>query len=276
MIYSIIMIQIIILKLKSDLTGIEPYTRDIKYNSLTFVFYESVRIFETQINIMRHFFLAFCLSAGAPVLAQPALFKQAIINTTTTIISPEGEEDNMPPPPPPGNNGEEMHMMRFGGDGETKSTTFLKNGLIKTVTNTEMGNNTVIRDSKNKKTTTLMEMMGNKTAFYATDEEQEQMRLRMDSLMKSKNPDQAPSDPISVVIAYTNEIRKIAGYACKKAFIITTRPKGKKDSSIVWYCPDFKLEGVVTTGGLTGGPMSMGLGRPGVSSAFAKHCIRSI
>ena len=102
-----------------------------------------------------------------------------------------------------------------------------------------------------------MEMMGNKTGFYVTDEEQEVMRKQMDSMMQTRrqgndNNALTGNAPKSTEIIYVEESKKIAGQVCKKAFIVTTRQNGTKDSSTVWYCPDFKLEGIASTGGLSG------------------------
>jgi hypothetical protein len=188
--------------------------------------------------------------------AQTKILTQAVITTKTTTISPEGEEANTPPPPPSA-NGEEIRVVRFGGDGETKTVTTLKGDMIKTYTETDMSRTSVIRDNSKKITTTLMEMMGNKTGFYATDEEQEQMRKHMDSLMQSRrqgndNNSLSQNAPTGTAISYIDETKKIAGMVCKKAFVIVTRQNGNKDSNIVWYCPDFKLQGITSTGGMQG------------------------
>ena len=209
---------------------------------------------------MQKILLSICLLLAANVFAQTKTLNQAIITTKTTISSPEGEEDTPPPPPPGGADGAEVRTMRFGGDGETKTTTYFKNGMIKTVMNTEMGNTITIRDIKNKKTTTLMEMMGNKTGFYTTDEEQEAMRKRMDSMMQSRQGDQAPmppSTPATYEISYREDTKKIAGVQCKKAIIYSNR-NNKKDSATVWYNPEFKIDGLSYTGGSMGGPMGGG------------------
>ena len=148
--------------------------------------------------------------------------------------------------------------MRFGGDGDTKSTTTLKGDMIKTFTESEMGRTTIIRDNKNKKTTTLMEMMGNKSGFFATDEEQEQMRKQMDSMMQSRRQeaDQARNNTIPTYeVINSSGAKKIAGFDCKKALIVSTRRNGNKDTTNVWYCPDFKLQGLNSTGGAAGGIM---------------------
>ena len=196
--------------------------------------------------------LLLAVSAGS--YAQPKLLSQATITTKTTIVSPEGDE------PPPGNftseNGDQVRVMRFGGDGETKTTTWIKNDLVKTFSETEMGRTTVIRDNSKKLTTTIMEMMGRKNGFYATDADQEEMRKRMDSMMRTRNQNVGMNGsvtPPEYSIAYLDESKKIAGYTCKKALVIASRSNGRKDTTVVWYCPEFKLQGVSSTGGAMGG-----------------------
>jgi hypothetical protein len=152
-----------------------------------------------------------------------------------------------------------MRVMRFGGDGETKTTTWLKNDMVKTYSESEMGLTTAIRDNGKKLTTTIMEMMGRKFGFYATDEDQEQIRKRMDSMMQSRRSDNmqaittAMAAPASSDIVYLEESKKIAGYDCKRALIINTRSNGKKDTTAVWYVPDMKLQNIPSTGGSLGG-----------------------
>ena len=195
------------------------------------------------------FFLALAVSS----YAQPKLITQAIITTKTTIVAPE--EDENAPPPPGGPGGENMRIMNFFGDGETKSTTWLKNDIFKTFSETETGRTTIIRDNSKKMTTTIIEMMGKKTGIYATDEDQAIMRKRMDSMMQSRS--QGSSDAMRAApktnIFYFEETKKIAGYNCNKAVIVTTRPNGRSDSSVVWFTPDIKLQGISSTGGSLGG-----------------------
>lgn len=204
-------------------------------------------------------------SASFAALAQPKVLTQAIITTKTTIISPD-DEDGGGPPPPPAPDGAEVRVMRFGGDGETKTVTTLKGDMVKTYSETDMGRFTTLRDNKNKKTTTLMEMMGTKRGFYATDEEQEQMRKQMDSLMQSRrqgddnNGLQRNNTPTTYEVINADGAKKIAGYQCKKALIIRTRGNGTKDTTEVWYNPEFKFEGLASTGG-TGGGMMGGFSR---------------
>ncbi|MBK8611055.1 MAG: hypothetical protein IPL84_14215 [Chitinophagaceae bacterium] len=190
------------------------------------------------------------------VWAQPRLLTSATINTKTTIVAPETDEEA-----PAGNftneNGEQVVIRHFGGDGETKTTTWLKNDLQKTFSESDMGRTTVIRDHSKKMTTTIMEMMGRKSGFYATDDDQEQMRKRMDSMMQGRDQSasfgNANSSPPVYTISYTEENKKVSGYACKKALIIATRFNGKADTTNVWYCPDFKIQNLPNTGGVAAG-----------------------
>lgn len=194
-------------------------------------------------------FLLLVISLGA--YAQPKVLTQATITTKTTIVSPEGDEA------PAGNftseSGDQVRVMRFGGDGETKTSTWLKNDLVKTFSESEMGRTTLIRDNSKKITTTIMEMMGRKNGFYATDAEQEEMRKRVDSMMQGRNPNATSGRQAEYSVEYINESKKIAGYECKKALLIATRGNGRKDTTQVWYCPDFKLQGIPSTGGALGG-----------------------
>jgi len=207
---------------------------------------------------MKKILLPFLIAISVAGYAQTKVLTQAIITTKTTVVSVE--EDATILPPIPGNDGEQHVTMRFGGDGETKTVTTLKGNLVKTFSETEMGRTTIIRDNAAKKTTTLMEMMGNKNGFYATDEEQEQMRKQMDSMMQSRRPggdNMGAVLPPTSTITYVDETKKIAGQQCKKALIVNTRQNGNKDTNTVWYCPDFKLQGLPSTGGVSGfGPFS--------------------
>lgn len=195
------------------------------------------------------------LSASVTVYAQPKVLNQAMITTKTTIIAPETDET--PVQTMTNADGGEVRVMRFGGEGETKTTTWLKNDLTKTFSESEMGRTTLIRDNSKKITTTIMEMMGRKSGFYATDEDQAEMRKRMDSMMQSRGAqnvsiDGGPSTPPNYSVVYVDESKKVAGYACKKALIIAAR-KERTDTTTVWYCPDFKLQNLASTGGAAGG-----------------------
>jgi GLPGLI family protein len=205
---------------------------------------------------MKKIFFFLLLMGSLSVCAQPKLITQAVISTKTTIVAPETDE--VPTVPAYNENGEQMRIVRFGGEGETKTTTWLKNNLVKTYSENEMGRTTAIRDNSKKITTTIMEMMGKKSGFYATDEDQEYMRKRIDSMMKSRGPNAnpgfgAPNSPATFSIIYINEDKKISGYQCKKALTIATRSNGKSDTTTIWYCPDFKLQNLPSTGGTSGG-----------------------
>jgi hypothetical protein len=77
-----------------------------------------------------------------------------------------------------------------------------------------------------------------------------------------------PSGDNPTEIINTDETKKIAGYNCKKAYIVTTRILGIKDSSVVWYTPEFKLNNVSSTGGLSS--FSNMMGGSGTNSAYGK------
>jgi hypothetical protein len=168
--------------------------------------------------------------------AQPKLLTQAIITTKTTIVSSEGDE--APMQTNTSADGGEVRVMRFGGDGETKTTTWLKNNLVKTFSESEMGRSTVIRDNVKKITTTIMEMMGRKNGFYATDEDQAEMRKRMDSMMKGRN----------------QNISSLGGAGATANYTLVIATRGEKaDTTTVWYSPDFKLQNIASTGGIAAG-----------------------
>ena len=203
---------------------------------------------------MKKIITLFAIMAGLTGYAQPKILNQAIITTKTTVVSPEGDE--APAQSITSEGGEQVRVMRFGGDGESKTTTWLKNDMMKTFSESEMGRSTVIRDNAKKLTTTIMEMMGRKTGFYATDADQEEMRKRMDSMMQSRNQTAsfgAQARNAEYNIEYKDETKKIAGYECKRALIIASRGNGRKDTTTVWYCPDFKIQGISSTGGSLGG-----------------------
>jgi hypothetical protein len=195
------------------------------------------------------------LTTGIAAFAQPKLLTQAMITTKTTIVAPETDEAASLPTTSA--DGAEVRVMRFGGDGETKTTTWLKNDMTKTFSESEMGRTTIIRDNSKKITTTIMEMMGRKNGFYATDEDQAQMRKRMDSMMQSRGGQNisfggGSNTPATYSVVYIDESKKVAGFACKKALIIAKRAD-RSDTTTVWYNPDFKLQNLPSTGGAAGG-----------------------
>ena len=196
-------------------------------------------------------------------IAQPKIYTKAIISTTTNVIAPEDEEvQNMQNNADGGRGFNFRNMM----DGETKFVTYLKDNLIKTNMKSEMGKGSVYRDNDKKLTSTVFEMMGNKMGFYATDDEQADMQKRRDSMMaerRKKDTTQKQSPQVDrskfiTEIEYTNEITKIAGYDCKKAYLVTTRILGVKDSSVFWYTTAIKFNNLFSTGGFSNMPGMMG------------------
>ena len=208
------------------------------------------------------------LSASIAAYAQPKVLIQAMVTTKTTIVAPEGDETQVQDMRT-ADGGGEVRVMRFGGgEGETKTTTWLKSDLVKTFSESEMGRTTIIRDNAKKMTTTIMEMMGRKSGFYATDADQDEMRKRMDSMMKTRSQNAngnfgGSNSPAVFTIAYLDERKKISGYSCKKALVIGTRSNGKSDTTTVWYCPDFKIQNLPSTGGAAGG-FNMTAGATGI------------
>ena len=197
------------------------------------------------------------LPASIAVYAQPKTLNQAIITTKTTIVASETDDAAIPAAATSMTNadGGEVRIMRFGGEGETKTTTWVKNDLVKTFSESEIGRTTLIRDNAKKVTTTIMEMMGRKTGVFATDDEQLAMSKRMDSMMRSKDENAsftAPATPSVYSIIYVDENKKISGYACKKALIIAVR-KDRSDTTTAWYYPDFKIQNLTSTGGIATG-----------------------
>ncbi|HRD58004.1 MAG TPA: hypothetical protein PK504_08125 [Ferruginibacter sp.] len=220
---------------------------------------------------MKKTVLIACFFTAGNLFAQQKLVTQAIVNATTTIVAPDESEDvaNIQQ-----SEGPNRVSFRNFSDGETKSVTYLKNDLIKTVLKSEMGRSTIIRDNAAKKTTTLIELMGNKTGFYTTDEEAANMRKRADSMMQAsqKNGDSTRrinrNTDVPTEVVYTEETKKIAGYVCKKAYLVSTRLLGIKDSTLVWYTPELKLNNVSNVGGLSGMTAIMGSG--GSMAALSK------
>ncbi len=200
---------------------------------------------------MKFYLFGFFLLGATSVISQPKLVTQAIVTTITNVIAPE-EEDAQ-------NNAGAGGRMNFANmmDGETKSTTWLKNDMVKTLLKSDVIKSTVYRNNATKLTTTLLEVMGTKQAFYISDSEQTELRKKADSVMQSRrNTDSVSavptprSEPLTE-IADAGETKKIAGYNCKKAYLITTRLLGLKDSVTVWYSPEIKLQNISSTGGLS-------------------------
>ncbi len=203
---------------------------------------------------MRLIFSICCVAMGLYSFAQQKVITQATISTTTNVIAPDEEDASSVQQ----QGGGGFNFRNFG-DGETKSTTYYKEAMVKTIIKTDMGRTTTIRNNNTKLTTTLLEIMGNKMGFYASDDEQAEMKKKMDSMMQARSAADtsqhkrtvSSSTPANVDIVYTEETKKIAGYNCKKALVITTRILGFKDTTIAWYSPEIKFDNLGYTGGLS-------------------------
>lgn len=130
---------------------------------------------------------------------------------------------------------------------ESKNTVYYKGDLIKTLSQSDFGNSTVIIDKKSKKTTTLMEALGRRTGYYITEEDEIKMKentqKRMDSMRAARggNEISQPNNSASTPeIEYTSDTKKIAGYNCKKAIIKTKSRQSEVSETIVWYTNDIK------------------------------------
>lgn len=209
---------------------------------------------------MKIIYFSFFLVTGAVATAQPKVITQAIISTTTNVIAPEEEDISEVQ----NRGGGGMNFRNFT-DGETKTTTYIKNDLVKTNFKSESFRGTIFRNNTAKTTTTVFEIMGNKQGFSASDDDQAAMRVKADSMMKERSKTDTAMrgmrnllNTAAATVAYTEETKKISGYNCKKAYVITDRLLSK-DSLAVWYTPEIKFAGVFSTGGTSalgnmGGP----------------------
>lgn len=203
--------------------------------------------------------LSFVLVFGtAMATAQPRVVEKAIIKMQTEVTFPENFGRGGP-----GGGGEDGGGMRMGGPGgmDASSTIYFRGDMSKVESTSDFGNNVVISDIKNRKTTTLIEAMGRKTGFYSTPADEEQMRARMDSMRDARRDSmqQARRDtlqrmgftfgtPAKPEIVYSEQTKKIAGMVCKKAIIKNTQ-RGQTTETEVWYSPDFKLAPGFSLGG---------------------------
>lgn len=191
------------------------------------------------------------LAAGVTGFAQQKTIERAIVQSKTEITFPQNINRNT-------DNDNDAGFGAAGGM-ESSTTVYFKGDMIKTHSESDFGNTTVIIDKKNKKTTTLTEAMGRKTGFYTTAEDEAAMRQRMDS-MRHERAQSANSQPGmgETEIVNSNETKKIAGYTCKKAILKTQTRQGTANKAIVWYTPDFKMAPGYPAGG---NPAGSGFGR---------------
>jgi GLPGLI family protein len=196
--------------------------------------------------------------------AQPKIINQAIITTTTNIVAPEDEDVAQIQPQDGGGRGGGFNF-RAMMEGEIKTTTYLKNELVKTSVRSETIKVDVYRNNTTKTTTTINEMMGNTTGMVSNDDEDAMQKKKMDSMFAER----AKTDTnmrrrtrnvqANVTVENTSESKKIAGYNCKKAYLISDRII-RKDTLIIWYTPEIKFENFASTGGMSGLPMMRMMG----------------
>lgn len=198
-------------------------------------------------------FIAICLASQ---LQAQKVVDKAIIKMKTEIVFPENFNPGGGGGPDGGNT---MQMPR---DMENSSTIWYKGDMTKMENSSDFGTQQVYIDRKEKKTTTLMEMMGRKMGFYSTDADNEAMQKRMDSARNARR-DSLEKMGLSFArnepeIVYTEESKKIAGFTCKKAIIKVKGQNGQVNETTVWYTPDFKMaENYAGSGSTGGGGMRM-------------------
>ena len=204
------------------------------------------------------------------LVAQPKSINNAIVKAKTEMTFPENGGMAIAVSPSGGGDGAAMSMP---GGMETTSTIYYTPDFMKTESQSDFGNNVTIVDRKNKKSTTLMEVMGKKMGFTSTDAENEAMMAQMDSMRQLKK-DTLQAMGITFKedkpeLIYSEETKKIAGYVCKKVTIKSKGRNGKIDETAIWYNPDFKIASESTKPGSKsgfggrGGMMSM-MSTPGM------------
>jgi hypothetical protein len=196
--------------------------------------------------------------------AQPKVVEKAIIKAKTEITFPE----NFTPGGGGGRGGGGGEGMSFTmpRDMETTTTMYYTPEIMKIESLSDFGNNVVITDRINKKTTTLIEAMGRKTGFFSTDAEAEQRQARGDSMRNARR------DSLALLgltfrdnkpeLIYSEETKKVSGVTCKKVTIKTTGQNGQVSENVIWYDPSFKIatnstKASVNPGGFGGGRSSM-------------------
>jgi len=175
-------------------------------------------------TLLATFFSVFLFSAFAQETYTAAIIELSIETIPSADNPSAGQTENQ----------NFMRMM----DGEIKTKIWVKKGLTKTEVDFGFGKSNLYYDSKNKKTTTLFEMMGRKMGFYATDDELQKM---MSDSTANRNRI-AARDQEDVMIEYINEEKIIAGRKCKKAIIHYMARNKEEKEQLVWYEPGFQLE----------------------------------
>lgn len=147
-----------------------------------------------------------------------------------------------------------------------EATAYYKKGKSRMEMNMAMGmKQTTISDSETKKTTVLMDMMGQKYAIES-DQNSEDEKKAKEMSEKAK-------------VKVTGETKKIAGYTCKKAVLTYTDPEqeNKEVEMVLWFTneieadkgymtgPMSKIDGAILEYSIDQGAMSMVLAAKSVN-----------
>ena len=217
---------------------------------------------------MKKILTVIALFSSAMLMAQPKVVKSAIVKMKTEITFPE----NFSPGGGPGGGGPggaEGATFTMPRDMETNTTMYYTTDFMKTESLSDFGNNVVIVDRVNKKTTTLIEAMGRKTGFFSTDADAETQRARMDS-MRNLRRDSLAALGLTFrdnkpELIYSDETKKVSGVVCKKVTIKSIGQGGQVSENVIWYNPEFKIDpnsskASANPGGFGGGRGGMMMG----------------
>ncbi len=193
---------------------------------------------------MKYSLTLFALFMVVFAVAQPKVVEKAIIKAKTEITFPENFTPGGPGGGPGGGGGEGMSFS-MPRDMETTTTMYYTPDFMKVESLSDFGNNVVITDRVNKKTTTLIEAMGRKTGFFSNDAEAEQRQAQPDSVRKARRDSLAQLGlnfrDNKPELIYSEETKKVSGVTCKKVTIKTTGQNGQVSENVIWYDPSFKI-----------------------------------
>ena len=220
-----------------------------------------------QVNMKQIFSISACLLLATAAFAQPKVVEKAIVKVKTEIIFPENFSGGGPGGGggSRGGGGGDMGGFTMPREMETNSTMYYTPNYMRVESLTDFGNNIVITDRVNKKTTTLIEAMGRKTGFVSTDAEAEAQRARMDS-MRNLRRDSLAALGISFKenkpeLIYSDETKKVSGITCKKVTLKSIGQNGQVSENVIWYNPDFKIAATSTAASANPGGFGGGSGR---------------
>jgi hypothetical protein len=209
-----------------------------------------------------------CFSAFA-LFAQIKVVDRAIVSTTINIVAPDDDESISEVSGGPSSGGGNVMRITNTMDGETKMVSYVKGNLSKVDINSEMMSLSIYSDESTKEKTSIFKVMGRTFGIKSTPEDEAAGKKRMDSLMAERSKTDSSEGkrqregklPKTISVEYLADSKKISGFNCKKALIITDRVL-RKDTQAVWYCPDFKINGLSADLG-SGIPMARQFGNFG-------------